>query len=93
MYASFRLLKIVNKNKIRYWSRVKKMALTVTASKSKALAIQPLGIRPRGRARKCWEDDVPKWYEEMGIPMTQVNNWVKDRRPIVYPLNVDGRRV
>ena len=91
MSASFRLLKIANKNNIRCWSHVKRMALT--ASKSKALVIQPLGKRPRGRAQNRWEDDIPKWYNEMGIPMTQVNNWVKDRRPIVYPLNVDGRRV
>ena len=25
--------------------------------------------------------------------MTDVNNWVKERRPIVYPLDADGRRV
>ena len=40
-----------------------------------------------------WEDDVPRWYNEMGFPMKDVNNWVKERRPIVYPLDADGRRV
>ena len=47
------------------------------------------GERPRNR----WEDDVPRGYNEIGIPMTDVNNWVKERRPIVYPLYADGRRV
>ena len=45
----------------------------------------------RQRPRNRWDDDVPRWYKEMGIPMTDVNNWVKERRPIVYPLD-DGRR-
>ena len=40
-----------------------------------------------------WKDDVPRWYKEMGIPMTDVNNGVKERRPIVYPIDADGRRV
>ena len=38
-----------------------------TAPQSKALVIQPEGRRPRGRPRNCWEDDVPRWYNEMGI--------------------------
>ena len=80
-----------NKNKIRWWSHIKRMA--PTAPQSKALVIQPEGRRPRGRPRNRWEDDVPRWYNEMGIPMTDVNNWVKERRPIVYPLDADGRRV
>ena len=48
-----------------------------------------------GRVKQLnrWEDDVPRWYNEMGIPMTDVNNWVKERRPILYPLDADGRRV
>ena len=61
-----------NKNKIRWWSHVKRMA--PTAPQSRALVIHPVGKRPRGRPRNRWEDDVPKWYEEMGIPMTDVNN-------------------
>ena len=77
--------------KIRWWSHVKRMA--PTAPQSKALVIQPQGRRPRGRSRNRWEDDVPRWYREMGIPMTDVNNWVKERRPIVYPLDADGSRV
>ena len=52
--------------------------------------IYPEGRRPRGRPRNRWEDDVPRWYKEMGIPMTDVNNWVKERRPIVYPLDADA---
>ena len=80
-----------NKNKIRWWSHVKRMA--PTAPQSRALVIHPVGKRPRGRPRNRWEDDVPKWYEEMGIPMTDVNNWVKERRPIIYTLDADGRRV
>ena len=80
-----------NKNKIRWWSHVKRMA--PTAPQSRALVIHPVGKRPRGRPRNRWEDDVPKWYEEVGIPMTDVNNWVKERRPIIYPLDADGRRV
>ena len=27
----------------------------------------------------------------MGIPLTDVNNWVKERRPIAYPLSVLAR--
>ena len=80
-----------NTNKIRWWSRVNRMA--ATAPQSRALVIHPVGKRPRGRPGNRWEDDVPKWYEEMGIPMTDVNNWVTERRPIVYPLDADGRRV
>ena len=63
------------------------------APQSKAFVIQPEGPRPRGRPRNRWEDDVPRWYKEMGIPMTDVDNWVKERRPIVYSLDADGRRV
>ena len=80
-----------NKNNIRWWSHIKRMAPTVP--QSKALVILPKGRRPRGRPRNRWEDDVPRWYNEMGIPMTDVNNWVKERRPIVYPIDADGRRV
>ena len=80
-----------NKNKIRWWSHVKRMA--PTAPQSKALVIQPDGRRPRGRLRNRWEDDAPIWYKDMGIPMTGVNNWVKKRRPIAYPLDADRRRV
>ena len=76
---------------IRWWSPVKRTA--PTASHSKALMIQPVERRPRGRPQNRWEDDVLKWYNEMWIPITEVNNWVKDRRPIVYPLDADGRRV
>ena len=78
-----------NKNKIRWWSHVKRMA--PTALQSKTLVIQPVGKQPRGRPQNRWEDDILKWYNEMGIPMIQVNNWAKDRRPIVYPLDADGR--
>ena len=78
-----------NKNKIRWWSRVKRMAPTAPQSK----ALQPERRRPRGRPRSRWEAVVPRWYNEMGIPMTDPNNWVKERRPIVYPLDADGRRV
>ena len=80
-----------NKNKIRWWSHIKRM--TPTAPPSKAPVIQPGGRRPRGRPRNRWEDDVPRWCKEMGISMIDVNNWVKERRPIVYPLDADGRRV
>ena len=68
-------------NKIRWWSHIKRMA--PTAPQSKALVIQPEGRRPRGRLRNRWEDYVPRWYNDMGIPMTDINNWVKERRPIV----------
>ena len=47
----------------------------------------------RGRPRNRLEDDVPRWYNEMEIPMTYVNNLINKRRPIVYPLDADGRRV
>ena len=80
-----------HKNTIRWWSHVKRMA--PTAPQSKALVIHPVGKRQRDRPRNRWEDDVRKWYKEMRIPMTDVNNWVKDRRPIVYPLDTDGRIV
>ena len=56
-----------NKNKIRWWSHVKRMA--PVAPQSKALVIQPEERRPRGRPRYRWEDDVPRWYKEMGISM------------------------
>ena len=78
-------------NKIRWWSHIKRMART--APQSEALVIQPEGRRSRGRPRNRWEDDVPIWYNEMGIPMTDVNNGVKERRPIVYALDADDRRV
>ena len=78
-------------NKFMWWSQIKRMAPTVP--RSKALVIQPEGRRPRGRPQNRWEDDVPRWYNEMGIPMTDVNNWVKERRAIDYPLDADGRRV
>ena len=70
-----------NKNKIRWWSHIKIMA--PTAPQSKELVIQPVGRRPRGRPCNRWEDDVPRLYKDMGIPMTDVNNWVKERRPII----------
>ena len=76
-----------NKNKIMWRSHVKKMA--PTAPPSKALMIHPVGKRPRGTPRNRWEDNVPKWYKEMRIPMTDVNNWVNDIRPI----DADGRIV
>ena len=41
---------------------------------------------------ECWEDDITKCYNDIGIPMTEVNNWVKDKSPIVYPLDADGRK-
>ena len=78
-------------NKTRWWSHVKRMA--PTAPQSKALVIHPVGKRPRGRPQNRCEDDVLKWYKAMGISMTDANNWVKERRPIVYPLDADGRRV
>ena len=84
-------MQTANKNTIRWWSHTKRMA--PTAPQSKALVIQPEGRRPKGRPRNRWEDDVPRWYNEMGIPMTDVNNCAKERRPIVYPLDADGRRV
>ncbi len=80
-----------NKNKIRRRSHVKRMA--PTAPKSKAPMIHPVGKRPRGRPRNRWKGDVPKWYKDMEIPMTDVNHGVKDRRPIVYPLDANGGRV
>ena len=40
-----------------------------------AIVIQPVGRRPRGKLRNRREDDIiPKWYNEIGIPMTEVNN-------------------
>ena len=80
-----------DKSNITWWSHVKRMA--PTAPQSKALVIHPLGKRPRGRPRNRWKGDVPKWYKDMEIPMTDVNHGVKDRRPIVYPLDADGSRV
>ena len=79
-----------NKNTMLWGSHVKRKA--PTAPQSKALVIQPVGRRPSGRPRHRWADDIPKCYNDIGIPMTDVNNWVKDRRPIVYPLDADGRR-
>ena len=46
-----------NKNKIRWWSHLKRMA--PTAPQGKALVTQPEGRRPKGRPRHRWEDDVP----------------------------------
>ena len=39
-----------NKNNIRWWSHVKRMA--PTAPQSKALVIHPVGKRPRGKTTK-----------------------------------------
>ena len=49
-----------NKNKIRWWSHIKRMA--PTAPQSKALVIQPEGRRQRGRPRNRSEDDISRWY-------------------------------
>ena len=57
------------------------------------ILLQPVGKRPRGRPRNHWEDDISKLYTETAIPMTEVNNWTKDRRLIVYPVDADSRRV
>ena len=46
-----------NKNKIRWWSHIKRM--TTTAPQSKTLVVQSDGRRSRGRPRNRWEDDVP----------------------------------
>ena len=78
-------------NNCLHKTSIKRMA--PTAPQSKALVIQPEGRRPRGRPRNRWEVNVPRWYKEMGIQMTDVNNWANERRPIVYPLDADGRRV
>ena len=80
-----------NKNKIRWWSHVKRMA--PTAPQSRALVIQPVGGRPRGRPHNRWEDDIPKWYNDIGIPMTEVNKSVMDTCSILYPLDANGRSV
>ena len=53
-----------NKNKIRWWSHIKRMS--PTSPQGKALVIQPEGRRPRGRARNRWEDGVPRCHSEMG---------------------------
>ena len=47
-----------NKNKIRWWSHIKRTA--PTARQSKALVIQPEGRRPRGMPRNRWENHVPR---------------------------------
>ena len=60
-----------------------------TAPHSKAIVIQPVGIRTRVRSRNRCEDDIPKSYNELGIQMAEVNNWMKNRRPI--SLDADGR--
>ena len=60
-----------NKNKIRWWSHVKRMAPT-------APMIQPVGSRPRGRPQNRWEDDIPKWYKQIGIPNTSTTGWRTD---------------
>ena len=78
-------------NNIKWRPHVKRIA--PTAPQCKTFLIDPVGKRPGERPLNRWEDDNPKWYKEIGIPMTDVNNWVKDKRPIVYPLDADGRRV
>ena len=85
---SFADVDTYDKNKIRWWSHVKGMASTVL--QSKALVIQPEGRRPLGRRCRPYRDGT---WKEVGIPMTDVNNWVNVRRPIVYQLDADGRRV
>ena len=75
-----------NKTKIRWRSHIESMTPTVPQIKARRTTT---GGRPRNR----WEDYVPRWYNEMGIPMTDVNNWIKEKRPIVYPLDADDRRV
>ena len=81
-----------NKNMIRWWSHIKRVA--PTAPQSKALVIHPEGRRPgeghETAGKTMYRDGTIK---EMGIPTTDVNNWVKARRPIVYALDADGRRV
>ena len=52
--------KTAYKNKIRWWSHVKRMA--PTAPQTRALEMQPVGKRRRRRSKNRWEDDV---YTEM----------------------------
>ena len=80
-----------NKNKIRWWSHIKRMA--PTAPQGPEQSTHDPARTGEGRPQNRWEDDVPRWYNEMGMLMTDVNNLVKERRPIVYPLDADGRRV
>ena len=51
-----------NKNKIRWWSHMKRMA--PTAPQSNALVIQPEGRRPSGRAqhgKMMYRDSTMRW--------------------------------
>ena len=64
-----------NKNKIRWWP-------TASQCDCRALVIQSVGRRPRGRPQNRWEDDTPKWNKRIGIPMIDT-----DLR--LYKLNAD----
>ena len=68
-----------NKNRIRWWSQTHVKRMAPAAPQSKALVIHPERRRPRGRPRNRWEVDIPRWYKQMGMPMTDVNNWARRR--------------
>ena len=70
---------------VKYYAEVSKDQVVVTRqeddtnnSQCKAPVIQPVGRRQRRRPQNRWEDDIPNWYKEIWIPMTEVNNWVND---------------
>ena len=52
-----------NKNKIRWWSHIKRMA--PTAPRKQSTRNPSRGTTTEGRPRNRWEDDVPRWYNEM----------------------------
>ena len=62
-----------HKNKIRWWSHVKSLA--PTAPRSKALVIQPVGKRLRGRPRNRWEDDARNKKNTCTISALAQQDW------------------
>ena len=72
-----------NKNKIRWWSHVKRTA--PTAPQSKALVIQPEGRRPRGRPRidgkTMFRDGTMRWGSRWPMSTT---GWRTDVRLYIH---------
>ena len=62
-----------------------------TALHNKGLVVQPVGRRPMQRRRNRCEVDYTRLVQRDGDPDDIIQQL--GRRPIVYPLNADGRRV
>ena len=66
------------KNKIRWWSHIKRM--TPAAPQSKTLVIHPVGRRLRRRPRNRWEDNLPIIIMMAGMAVFYVAGYLIEER-------------